>query len=134
LKAWPSWSTWPVRWTPPPETHCLAHTLLMTTPLPTDELIAIETRLRAALSVAPAPWLPYMETREPIGGESFIALGQADAEVDNELYLEVHLGPDKLMSSDPRLDAIVDFIGHAANDVSRLLGEVQALGQRRLRS
>jgi hypothetical protein len=95
-------------------------------PLPETVLVDIEQRLDGALSVAPAPWSAGLETREGTGGESFVQF-LGDPDVDNEMYLSVHLGSERLVSPDPRLDMIVDFVGNAPQDVRRLLVEVGRL-------
>ena len=98
----------------------------MSDPLSNVELIEIERRVSDALSVAPPPWWPWLETRYGTGGESFVQF-RGDPDVDNEMYFSVHLGPDRLASPDPRLDLIIDFVGNAADDVLRLVAEVRRL-------
>jgi hypothetical protein len=39
----------------------------------------------------------------------------------------VHIGPEQLSSPDVRLDAIIDFVAHAVEDVPRLLTEIRRL-------
>lgn len=90
------------------------------------DLAEIEERLQLALSVAPAPWKPELETRWGTGGCSAVFLG-GDPDDDNELYFDLHLKNTKIVSPDERLDAVVDFIGHSANDVTRLLAKVRRL-------
>ncbi|MCW6004634.1 hypothetical protein K1W54_08560 [Micromonospora sp. CPCC 205371] len=90
------------------------------------DLAEIEQRLQLALSVAPAPWKPSLETRWGTGGSSAVLLG-GDPDDDNELYFDLHLRRTKVASPDERLDAVVDFIGHSAGDVTRLLAEVRRL-------
>jgi hypothetical protein len=75
-------------------------------------LAEIDQRLVQVLSVAPPPWWAWLETRSTIGGESFVQF-RGDPDIDNEMYLSVHLGPDRLTSPDPRLDSIVVFVGNA---------------------
>jgi hypothetical protein len=96
----------------------------MTEPLSEEALAAIEHRLSQALTVAPPPWRPGLETREGLGGESFVPF-LGDPEVDNEMYIIVNLGPERLHSPDPRLDLIVDFLGNAAADIQKLIAEVR---------
>jgi hypothetical protein len=91
-----------------------------------DDLTEIEQRLRLALSVAPAPWTPSLETRWGTGGASALFFGGDEGD-DNELYFDLYLQSTKIGSPDERLDAIVDFIGHAAADITRLLAEVRRL-------
>jgi len=95
-------------------------------PLSDVVLVDIGPRLDHALSVAPPPWSAGLETREGLGGESFVRF-LGDPDVDDEMYLRVHLGPERLASPDPRLDMIVDFVGNAPHDIRRLLGEVRRL-------
>lgn len=90
------------------------------------ELDEIEQRAGRALDVAPAPWRPLLETRHGIGGCSFIQVGN-DPVRDQEIYLDVHDGSQRLMSPDARLDAIIDFVAHAAGDVPRLIAEIRRL-------
>ena len=99
---------------------------MMNEPLTDVELARIEGRLSKALEVAPAPWSPGLETRMGLGGCSFVQLG-GDPNVDNELYFELRLGREQVVSPDERLDAVVDFLGNAAGDVSRLLTELRRL-------
>jgi hypothetical protein len=101
----------------------------MTDELAEAELIQIEQRTARAFDVAPSPWLPWLETRGGIGGSSFISFG-GTPESDNEMYVSVHVGARQLISPDPRLDAIVDFLAHTAEDVPRLLAEVRRLRRR----
>ena len=56
----------------------------------------------------------------------FIRFGD-DPDVDHEMYIDVHVGERQLFSPDARLDAIIDFIAHAAEDVPRLLAEIKRL-------
>ena len=99
---------------------------IMTEPLPDEAIAEIEHRLNQARSVAPSPWQAWLETRDTTGGESFVRFG-GNPDVDNEMYLTVLLGTDRLTSPDPRLDLIVDFVGNAARDVQRLITEVRRL-------
>jgi hypothetical protein len=79
-----------------------------------------------AYGVAPQPWSPWLETRDGIGGCSFVQYG-SDRDQDNDMYLEVRLGDRRLTSPDGDLDAIVDFVGNAAEDVLRLVDEAKRL-------
>jgi hypothetical protein len=97
--------------------------------LPDAELLEIEQRAARALDVAPTPWNPMLETQGGIGGSSFIQIGD-DRAVDNEMYIDVHLGTRQLTSPDARLDAVVDFVAHAPTDVARLIAEVRRLRSR----
>ena len=98
----------------------------MTEPFSDDALHAIEHRLRAVSTIAPPPWRPWLETRQGIGGSSFVQF-DGDPDVDCEMYLTVELGPEQLRSPDPRLDLIVDFLGNAAGDIEQLIAEVRRL-------
>jgi hypothetical protein len=90
------------------------------------DLSEVEERVSRALEVAPAPWIPLLETRHGIGGCSFIQVGD-DPALDIEIYVDVHVGTGKLTSPDRRLDAVIDFLGHAPADVIRLTAEVRRL-------
>jgi hypothetical protein len=70
--------------------------------------------------------IPLLETRHGIGGCSFIQVGD-DPALDLEIYVDVHIGTSKLASPDRRLDAVIDFLGHAPADVIRLTAEVRRL-------
>ncbi|MGW6445086.1 hypothetical protein [Lentzea sp. NPDC055074] len=94
--------------------------------LTVNDLDEIEHRLRRALEVAPRPWTTFLETRGATGGPSFVRL-DGDPDLDHEMYVEVFVGQDKWTSPDARLDAVVDFVGHAADDVRQLLQEVRRL-------
>lgn len=95
--------------------------------LPDAELIEIQQRTIQALDVAPAPWKPWLETRDGgIGGCSFIQLGD-DPDVDHEMYIDLHLGTRRLTSPDAQLDTIIDFVAHAPSDVVRLVAEIRRL-------
>ena len=93
------------------------------------DLVEIEQRAAGALSVAPLPWSPWLETRGGIGGCSFVQFGGNPGE-DNEMYFDVRLGARRLVSPDQQLDAIIDFVGNAADDVLRMLAEIRRLRQR----
>jgi hypothetical protein len=90
------------------------------------EILAIEQRAARALDVAPAPWTAQMETRQAIGGCSFIPVTD-DQAVDEESYVDVHLRTGQLTSPDARLDDILDFIAHAATDIPRLIAEIRRM-------
>jgi hypothetical protein len=61
-----------------------------------------------------------------IGGCSFVQLG-GDPGAEHELYFELRLGSAQVTSPDERLDAVVDFLGNAADDVPRLVAEIRRL-------
>jgi hypothetical protein len=67
-----------------------------------------------------------LETREGTGGGSAIFLG-GEPDDDNEVYLDLYLKNAKIDSPDERLEAVVDFVGHCAEDVTLLLAEVRRL-------
>lgn len=98
----------------------------MDQPIVESDLAEIEQRVTRALEVAPAPWGAQLETRHGIGGGSFVQLG-GDPDDDNELYLDLRLGSEHVLSPDDRLDAIVDFLAAAAEDVPRLIAEIRRL-------
>ena len=91
-----------------------------------DELADIEQRAALAFALAPTPWIAQLETRQAIGGESFIQLGD-DPDLDQELYVRVRTGPDEIVSPDVGLDAVVDFIAQAARTIPRLVAEIRRL-------
>jgi hypothetical protein len=93
------------------------------------DLDEIEQRAARAFSVAPRPWTPWLETYGGLGGCSFVQFG-GDMDPDAEMYFEVHLGAERLVSPDARLDAIIDFVGNAAADVPRLIAEIKRLRRR----
>ena len=94
-------------------------------PLPDTDLELIEQRALKALDAAPPPWIAEMETRAPIGGCSFIRFG--DSPADQEIYLNVQTDHGQLVSPDARLDAIIELIAHAPEDVMRLISEIRRL-------
>jgi hypothetical protein len=90
------------------------------------DLVRIEEQAAQAFAVAPTPWLALLETRYGIGGESFIRLG-GDQAVDHELYIRLYKGAEEITSPDVGLDAVVDFIAHAADVIPRLIAEIRRL-------
>ena len=98
----------------------------MTDDLSEAELNRIEHRATKAAEAAPRPWRSFLETRQGIGGSSFIRVGD-DTDIDYEMYIDGHIGPEQLSSPDVRLDAIIDFVAHAVEDVPRLLTEIRSL-------
>ena len=90
-----------------------------------EELEMMEVRLRAASSVIPRPWKPLRETKDGVGGSSFICGG--DPEQDHEIYIELNLVGEVVGSPDPRLDEVIEFLGHSADDLERLIFEVRRL-------
>ena len=91
-----------------------------------DELAEIEQRAALAFALAPTPRIAHVETREAIGGESFIRLGD-DPDLDQELYVRMYTGPNEIVSPDVGLDAVVDFIAQAAQTIPRLVAEIRRL-------
>jgi hypothetical protein len=91
-----------------------------------DEINEIERRLAKALGVAPSPWEEFLETRHGIGGSSFIRV-DGNSDDDHEMYVSVHRGGVEWTSPDERLDAVLDFLAHAAADIPRLMAEVKRL-------
>ncbi|MFJ1791609.1 hypothetical protein [Kitasatospora griseola] len=87
-----------------------------------EESAAIEQRAAAA---TPGPRVAWMESRQSIGGCSFIQL-DADPAGDDELYLTRVTGGRAIRGIDARTDADVDFVA-ARRDVPRLLDEVRRL-------
>jgi hypothetical protein len=75
----------------------------------------------AAVGAASAPpWVPFLESTQPIGGLSVIWVG---GERDDEPDMYVWLGEDRRTAPDPD----VDFIAHARQDVPELLAAVRQL-------
>ncbi len=58
--------------------------VIVAEPMTEAQLDEIGERAIAARSATPAPWVPFLETREGIGGESFIRV-DGDSEIDSEL-------------------------------------------------
>jgi hypothetical protein len=90
------------------------------------ELAEIEQRAARAFSVAATPWIAQLETRQAIGGESFIRLGD-DPNLDQELYVRLYNGLNEIASPNVGLDAVVDFIADASDAVPRLVAEIRRL-------
>jgi hypothetical protein len=68
---------------------------------------------RRSEKATPAPWIDFLERRDQLSGESFIARGPNRLEGD--LYL---IGA---------TDADIEFIAHARQDIPRLLDEIVRL-------
>jgi hypothetical protein len=92
-------------------------------PVTDDELAAMDKRIAAA---APAPWYGWLETRHSTGGESYIEIAP-DADEDNEIYISRFAGTRELKSPNAQLDADIDFIAHAREDMPRLIAEIRRL-------
>jgi hypothetical protein len=97
----------------------------MTDHLAEEDLISIEQRLSSALSVVPPPWLPLRETKDGIGGQSFIR--GANPDLDHEIYLTLAVEGEIVRGPDVRLDEVVEYLGHSAEDIRLLIGEVRRL-------
>ena len=93
------------------------------TTLTDAELNEMERRAAAA---APAPWIAFMESRFGTGGASMIQVGQP-SDVDDEIYVRRCIGSKQLASPNEQLDADIDFIAAARQDVPRLIAEVRRL-------
>ncbi|MER6395379.1 hypothetical protein ABT263_04840 [Kitasatospora sp. NPDC001603] len=92
-------------------------------PLTEEDLSAMERRAAAA---APGPWTAWLEGRHGVGGDSFIQV-RPEAEPDDEIYVSRFVEGARLPGQDPRLDADIDFIAAARQDVPRLIAEVRRL-------
>ena len=100
----------------------------MTPGLSSADLEVIDQRAEAASAVADLPWVSLLETRHGIGGCSFIRCGTAERDV--EMYVDLTYGETRISSPDPRLDAVLDFIAAASEDVPRLVAEIRRLRER----
>jgi hypothetical protein len=80
-----------------------------------QELREMWDRLRAA---SPGPWRPMIEGRDHVAGDDFIMIGEG-AERSDDMYV--------LRENRPADREDLDFIGHARQDMERLLGEVEHL-------
>lgn len=98
----------------------------MTESLADKELHEIEGRVELALQHAPEPWVGFLETREAIGGSSFVRFG-THPDRDDDFEIDLRYGADRAISPDARLDAIVELIAHAPNDLRRLIDEIRRL-------
>ncbi|MEU3563659.1 hypothetical protein [Kitasatospora sp. NPDC006786] len=97
--------------------------MLSDEPMSEDELTAIEDRTAAA---TPGPWLARLEGRHGIGGESFIQLRPETPE-DDELYVRRFTAGYEVKGPNTALDADIDLIAAARQDVPRLIAEVKRL-------
>src|SRR5580698_4255869 len=98
----------------------------MARPLTDSDLIEIETRLIAVLQIVTPPWETMLETGGyALGGGSFIR--GADPEDDEEIYAELNLKGELIRGPDERTDAVINFLGHSAQDIERLIAEVRRL-------
>lgn len=81
---------------------------------------------RRAVAATPGPWVGWLESRQGIGGTSFIQL-RADTEDDDELYLTRITGGPEVVGPTANTDADIDFIAAARQDIPRLVDEVKRL-------
>jgi hypothetical protein len=94
--------------------------------MPTEEeLDSMEVRTAAASMGA---WIPVLETRRATGGASCIQIAPATAVEDDEIHLSRFTNGEQVqVSPDLQLDADLDFIASARQDVPRLIAEVRRL-------
>jgi hypothetical protein len=88
------------------------------------ELTAMGQRAAAA---SPGPWVPVLEMRTATGGASYIQASPDDGELDNELYLDRFVGAQRVVGPNAQLDADIDFVASARQDIPRLIAEVRWL-------
>ncbi len=85
----------------------------------------MESRIAAASMGA---WVPVLETRGATGGASCIQIAPATAVDDDEIFLSRFInGEEVQVSPDLQLDADLDFIASARQDMPRLVAEVRRL-------
>jgi hypothetical protein len=87
-----------------------------------EELNEIERRFARVRDLVGLPWHAWLEGRDGTGGASFIAVDKPDGQDD--IYVEIH-SDEKIVSPSARLDAFLDFVAHASEDVPKLLAEVR---------
>ena len=94
--------------------------------MPTEEeLDSMEVRIAAASMGA---WIPVLETRGATGGASCIQIAPATAVEDDEIHLSRFTNREQVqVSPDLQLDADLDFIASARQDMPRLIAEVRRL-------
>lgn len=94
--------------------------------MPTEEeLVSMEVRIAAAST---GTWVPVLETRGATGGASCIQIAPATAVDDDDMYLSRFINGEQVqVSPDPQLDADLDFIASARQDMPRLVAEVRRL-------
>lgn len=95
------------------------------------ELAEMDQRVAAA---SPGPWVPVLETRTAAGGASFIQVSPEAiqvspeaSELDDELYLDRFVGTQRVAGPSAQLDADIDFVASARQDMPRLIAEVRWL-------
>ncbi|WP_345695955.1 hypothetical protein [Kitasatospora terrestris] len=89
-----------------------------------EQLDEIEER---AARATPGPWVPVLETRGATGGGSCLLVDPVGTGVDDEIYWTRFIGQREVRSPDAQLDADLDFVAGAREDVPRLLAEVRRL-------
>jgi len=90
-----------------------------------EELDAMEARVAAASTGA---WIPVLETRGATGGASCIQIAPDTAVEDDEIHLSRFTNGERVqVSPDLQLDADLDFIAAARQDMPRLIAEVRRL-------
>jgi hypothetical protein len=90
------------------------------------EVNEIEARLVAALVIVTPPWEALLETGGyALGGGSFIR--GSDPNEDEEIYVQLNFRGELIRGPDERTDAVIDFFGHSAKDIERLIAEVRRL-------
>lgn len=73
-------------------------------------------------------WVAVFETRAATGGASCIRIDRGAAEQDDEMYLSRFINGTRVqVGPDPNLDADLDFIARACEDMPRLVAEVRRL-------
>ncbi|MFD5149288.1 hypothetical protein [Streptomyces sp. NPDC058401] len=92
--------------------------------LPKTDLDAMAERAAAA---SPGPWVSWLETRGATGGGSFIQVDPKHGEEDDEIHVNRIVGARQVLSPERQLDADLDFIASAGQDVPRLIAEVRRL-------
>ncbi|KDN87726.1 hypothetical protein KCH_03730 [Kitasatospora cheerisanensis KCTC 2395] len=82
-------------------------------------------RIEAASAGA---WIPVLETRGATGRASCIRIAPATAVDDDEIHLSRFINGEQVqVSPDSQLDADLDFIASARQDMPRLIAEVRRL-------
>ena len=94
--------------------------------MPTEEeLVSMDARIAAASMGA---WVPVLEPRGATGGASCIQIAPATAVDDDEMYLSRFVNGERVqVSPDLQLDADLDFIASARQDMPRPVAEVRRL-------
>ncbi|MEV7027522.1 hypothetical protein, partial [Kitasatospora sp. NPDC093558] len=99
-------------------------TMSMNESLSEAQLDAMERRIMGA---TPGPWVPLLETRWATGGGSCIQVDPDAAGQDDEIYLRRFVDGREVLGPDRQLDADLDFIASAREDMPRLIAEVRRL-------